>query len=314
MKQILPILVLAVLLSGCSLINTPTAIPEDSEMATRVAQILTSMPTATSQTGGQIPSPVLPTIISSPTTGLVETATSVTTATSAPSATPLVMPTIAPSATATIAPTGQPASTYIPPASDPTTRLGGPDWSDTMDNSNYWPTGADQFTDIAFSGGAMQLTGLSTTDGWRMTFPEETNFYLEAIFQVSDCSGDDRYGVIARVPQLNSPDRGYLFGFTCDGKYSLRRWNASVGANGEMVNLVEWKTSTAVNAGSSQTNRLGLMAIGDRLVLYANGQQLTEVRDSTFATGYFGMFVGARETDKFTIRVDQVRVWENPEQ
>lgn len=314
MKQILPILVLAVLLSGCGLINTPTAIPEDSEMATRVAQILTSMPTATNQAGGQIPSPLLPTILASPTTGQVETATSVPATTSAPSATPLVLPTIAPSGTATIAPTGQPTSTYIPPASDPTTRLGGPDWSDTMDNSNYWPTGADKFTDIAFSGGAMQLTGLSTTDGWRMTFPEETNFYLEAIFQVNDCSGDDRYGVIARVPQLNSPDRGYIFGFTCDGKYSLRRWNASVGANGEMVNLVEWKTSTAINAGPSQTNRLGLMAIGDRLVLYANGQQLTEVRDSTFATGYFGMFVGARETDKFTIRVDQVRVWENPEQ
>lgn len=314
MKQILPILVLAVLLSGCGLINTPTAIPEDSEMATRVAQILTSMPTATNQAGGQIPSPLLPTILASPTTGQVETATSVPATTSAPSATPLVLPTIAPSDTATIAPTGQPTSTYIPPASDPTTRLGGPDWSDTMDNSNYWPTGADKFTDIAFSGGAMQLTGLSTTDGWRMTFPEETNFYLEAIFQVNDCSGDDRYGVIARVPQLNSPDRGYMFGFTCDGKYSLRRWNASVGANGEMVNLVEWKTSTAINAGPSQTNRLGLMAIGDRLVLYANGQQLTEVRDSTFATGYFGMFVGARETDKFTVRVDQVRVWENPEQ
>lgn len=314
MKQILPILVLAVLLSGCGLINTPTVIPEDSEMATRVAQILTSMPTATNQAGGQIPSPLLPTILASPTTGQVETATSVPATTSAPSATPLVLPTIAPSGTATIAPTGQPTSTYIPPASDPTTRLGGPDWSDAMDNSNYWPTGADKFTDIAFSGGAMQLTGLSTTDGWRMTFPEETNFYLEAIFQVNDCSGDDRYGVIARVPQLNSPDRGYIFGFTCDGKYSLRRWNASVGANGEMVNLVEWKTSTAINAGPSQTNRLGLMAIGDRLVLYANGQQLTEVRDSTFATGYFGMFVGARETDKFTIRVDQVRVWENPEQ
>ncbi len=308
MKQILPILVIAVLLSGCGLINTPTAVPKDSEMATRVAQILTSMPTATSQAGGKIPTPLLPTIIPSPTPGGIETATS------APTATVLVVPTDTPSATATTAPTGQPTSTYVPPASDPTTKLGSADWSDIMDNSDYWPTGADQFTDIAFSGGAMQLTGLSTTDGWRMTFPEETNFYLEAIFQVKDCSGNDRYGVIARVPQLNSPDRGYIFGFTCDGRYSLRRWNASIGAKGEMVNLVEWKASTAVNAGPSQTNRMGLMAIGDRLVLYANGQQLTEVRDSTFASGYFGVFVGARETNNFTVRVDQVRVWENPGQ
>jgi len=111
---------------------------------------------------------------------------------------------------------------------------------------------------------------------------------------------------------LNSPNRGYIFGFTCDGQYSLRRWNASVGTNGEMLRLVDWKTSPAINTGQSQTNRMGLMAIGDRLILYANGQLLTEVRDSSFATGYFGVFIGARETDNFTVRIDQIRLWEDP--
>jgi len=307
-KAFILILVTAVLLSGCGLINTPTVVAPDSEMATRVAQILTSQPTATSDTGGKIPTPMLPTVMPTATTGpaITEPPTSEPTQVVPPSETPT--PTL--TATAT-----QPAtSTYVPPASDPTTKLGSPSWSDQMDNSNAWPTGADQFTDVNFVDGAMRLTGLSTTDGWRMTYPEETNFYLEAVFQVNDCKSNDRYGVIARVPVVTSPDRGYLFGFTCDGRYSLRRWNASIGAKGEMVNLVDWKSSSAINAGSSQTNRLGLMAIGDLLVLYANGQQLTEVRDATFATGYFGMFVGARETTNFTVNVNQVRVWENPGQ
>lgn len=306
MIKIIPLFVLAVLLSGCGLISTPTAISGDAEMATRVAQILTSMPTATNPAEGGIPTPSLPTIQPSPTTSLPATATS----TLAPAETQA--PTQTASATPTASPTGQPTSVYTPPASDPTTKLGNADWSDTMENSNYWPTGADQFTDINFVDGAMRLTGLSTTDGWRMTYPQETNFYLEAVFQVNDCSGNDRYGLISRVPVLTSPDRGYIFGFTCDGEYSLRRWNASVGTKGEMVNLVDWKTSAAINAGQSQTNRMGLMAIGDRLILYANGQMLTEVRDSAFATGYFGVFVGARETTNFTIRVDQIRLWENP--
>lgn len=307
MKNILSIFIAAVLLSGCGLIDgaAPT-LSEEDKMATRVVQILTSMPTATISEGG-IPSPFSPTLVPSATAAVLPTSTTAPTAT-------IPLPTAAPQASATSAPTQQPSIVYTPPASDPTTKLGSADWSDAMDNGNNWPTGADQYTDITFAEGMMRLTGLTTTDGWRMTYPELENFYLEVTFQVNDCSGTDRYGVIARVPVVNSPDRGYLFGFTCDGKYSLRRWNASIGAKGEMVNLIEWKSSTAINIGSSQTNRLGLMAIGDRLILYANGQNIGEVKDSAFTKGYFGIFVGARETEDFTIRVDQVRVWENPEQ
>ena len=311
MKKIAAVLLTAVLLTGCGQVQQPTVISEDDQMATRVAQILTTMPTATREPEISFPTQPLPTVIPTATSGA--TATPAASATSVPTVEVVIPsstlePTVSPTATL------QPTIAYTPPVSDPTTKLGSPDWSDTMDNDNYWPTGADEFTDIAFVDGSMRLTGLTTTDGWRMTYPELKNFYIEAVFQVMDCSGADRYGLIARVPVLNTPDRGYLYGFTCDGKVSLRRWNASVGTKGEMVNLKEWSTSSAINAGPSQTNRMGLMAVGDRLILYANGQKIGEVQDGTFDSGYFGVFVGARETEDFTIRVDQIRVWENPEQ
>lgn len=313
MKHILTILTAAGLLAGCGLIDraAPT-LSEEDKMATQVAQILTSMPTS-SNAEGKIPTPVQLTQLPTATVEVTLPPTSLPSATTAPSPTN-ALPTDTPQATASSSPTPQPTIAYTPPATDPTTKLGGADWSDSMDDGDNWPTGADKFTDITFADGMMRLTGLTTTDGWRMTYPELDNFYLEVTFQVNDCKGSDRYGVITRVPVLNSPDRGYLFGFTCDGKFSLRRWNASIGAKGEMINLIAWKTSAAINTGSSQTNRLGLMAVGDRLILYANGQNIGEVKDSTFAKGYFGIFVGARETEDFTIRVDQVRVWKNPEQ
>lgn len=315
MKQILSIIMLAILLSGCGLIGEQTPdLSEDAKMATRVAQILTTLPTATAQADAGSATQSLPTVFPTATIGLPATSTVAPTATSVSTATSAATVTATQEPTATSAASLQPTVAYTPPASDPTTKLGGADWSDTMDSGNYWPTGADQFTDVTFVNGAMHFKGLTTTDGWRLTYPELMNFYIETVFQVNDCSGADRYGLIARVPVLNSPDRGYLFGFTCDGKYSLRRWNASIGDKGEMVNLIEWKTSAAINTGSSQTNRMGLMAVGDRLILYANGQNIGEVKDSTFSKGYFGVFVGARETDEFTVRVDQVRVWENPEQ
>lgn len=315
MKHILPILMISILLSGCGLIDqaSPT-LSEEAKMATRVGEILTSMPTATGQSGEGVSTPSLPTVFPTATIGLPATSTSAPTATEAATATPTLEPTTSPEPSATSAPSLQPTVAYTPPASDPTTKLGAADWTDSMDKGNYWPTGADQFTDVTFANGSMSLTGLTSTDGWRMTYPELGNFYIETVFQVNDCSGADRYGIIGRVPVLNTPDRGYMFGFTCDGKYSLRRWNASIGTKGEMVNLIEWKTSAAINTGSTQTNRMGLMAVGDRLILYANGQNIGEVKDSTFSKGYFGIFVGARETEDFTIRVDQIRLWENPEQ
>jgi len=58
---------------------------------------------------------------------------------------------------------------------------------------------------------------------------------------------------------------------------------------------------------------MGLLADGDRLTLYANGVRLAEIEDDTFdEEGNFGIFVGARQSDDFTIRVDEIAYWENP--
>ncbi len=312
MKKIIPLIFTMILLAGCGGLLQPMPTPDESTMATQVAAILTTMPTATSPVLVE-PTQPLPTIQptetqAQPTEEIKQPEPSPTTA--APEATPLPTETAQPSPT----PTQQPTATlaFTPSPNDPVVRLGNPSWVDNMDRDNNWPTGGDKFTDIGFSDGVMYLKGLSTTDGWRLTWPELTNFYLEMTFQTDDCSANDRYGMIVRVPESRNPDRGYLLGLTCDGKVSLRRWNASVGANGEMVNLIPWTAKAVIKAGSNQTNRLGLMAIGDRLIVYANGELVGEVKDNTFPKGYFGVFVGARDTANFTIKVDQVRYWENP--
>ncbi len=307
MKNLIPLLLAAVMLAGCGMIGQAVPTPDDAMIATQVAQILTTMPTATGQAEVS-PSPELPTV--QPTEVIVAPPTEEPTLTTAPTeeAAPTATATQAPTATSTLAPT----VAITLPAGDPAGSLGSPSFTDNMSQENRWPTGPDRFTSLSFTNNIMRLTGLTTTDGWRITIPELTNFYVEATFRTEDCDGNDRYGMIARVPVSSTPDRGYLVGFTCDGKYSLRRWNASIGANGEMVNLIPWTNSAAINAGSNQTNRMGFMAVGDRLIVYANGQLLQEVRDATFSKGYFGVFVGARDTDNFTVQVQQVRYWENP--
>ncbi len=304
MKRILPFVFIMILLAGCNLPSKALPVPTTSEveMATKVAQILTSMPSATSPVTIISPTSVLPTVKS----------TEVLAPITAPTLAPTVQPTTAPTATATPASTNAPGNTPTLSPSDPAARLGSAAWTDNMDNGDNWPVGPDKFTSLEFKDGSMRLTGITTTDGWRLTWPNLTDFYIEMTVLAPSCTGTDRYGLMVRVPDGTTPDRGYLFGFSCDGKYSLRRWNASIGTKGEMVNLINWTSNTAIKAGPNQTNKMGLMAVGSRLILYANGQMLGEVKDSTFAKGFFGVFVGARETQDMTIRVDQIRYWDNP--
>lgn len=312
MKKLIAAIFALFLAAGCGGLLQPMPTPDEDTIATQVAAILTTMPTATGEAEVQ-PTQPLPTIPPTETPPLPTETSQPTEAIPSPTQ-PVEQPTAIPTETPMPSPTPQPTATIVftPSPNDPVARLGPASWTDNMDKDNNWPTGSDKFTEISFSDGVMFLTGLTTTDGWRLTWPQLTNFYLEMTFQTGNCSGNDRYGMIVRVPESRNPDRGYLAGLTCDGKVSLRRWDATVGAKGEMVNLIPWTAKSVVKTGSNQTNRLGLMAIGDRLIVYVNGELVGEARDNTFGKGYFGVFVGARDTEKFTIKVDQVRYWENP--
>lgn len=219
-------------------------------------------------------------------------------------ATPTPPPTVVPAAAATLT------------ATDPRLRLGNPSFTDTMDTGGNWPTGVDRagFTSVMFANGQMQLTGLKTTSGWRLSSygTDLRDFYIEMKVTPTNCTGNDRYGIFFRVPDKFHPDQGYWYGFTCDGRFALQKWDAETGPEGTVTNLIYWKANKAIKAGPAVTHRMGVMAIGKNIWLYADGQLVGQSSDSTWLQGAFGVFVGARETQNFTILVDQIDVWTNP--
>ncbi|MFW5714087.1 MAG: family 16 glycoside hydrolase, partial [Brevefilum sp.] len=182
-----------------------------------------------------------------------------------------------------------------------------PDWTDDMSNDDNWPTGFNQYTTIAFENSYLKLTAETDLDGWRLSWPFLTDFYLEASMQTPDCEDGDHYGLIFRVPAKANANKGYLFGITCDGRYSLRRWDGQ-----NMYFPVNWTASDAIVEGEDSVNKLGILARDDELTLYINGQEVNEVEDDAFLEGSFGVFVGGQVTDEFTVWVDQIRYWENP--
>jgi hypothetical protein len=113
-----------------------------------------------------------------------------------------------------------------------------------------------------------------------------------------------RYGVIFRT----DADEGYLFGFTCDGQYSLRMWDGE-----QFTALIDWTYSPYILAGAGQINRMGLAVEGSEFSLYANGYYLDQVQDSTYDEGRFGLFVGSKDGESFVVAVDEIAYWILPQ-
>ena len=282
-------LIAALALTGC-LPQPTTPVNVDDLVATSVSATLALQATASS------PPPTQP---------LVTVDTPV--ATSPPSATEPA--TLIPS-TATTTPTATAPATNTPTpiAGDPRAALGQPAWRDTFSSATGWNIGEDSFTKAEVDDGQFVLSGLTTADGWRLTWPEIESAYLEASIRTGTCQGSDQYGLIFRVPDIHDPNEGYLFAFTCDGRYSLRTWDGE-----NMDSLIGATASSAIQAGSDKTNRIGVWAEDDEFSLYANGTFLVKIQDGTFPDeGGFGFFIGARQTVDFTIEADEIAYWDLP--
>lgn len=203
-----------------------------------------------------------------------------------------------------------PASPTQPPplptlSSDPRSTLGSPALLDNFRSSDNWSLYEDEHVSFRIRENELRMVAFNANgrDGWMLSWPDPADFYLELTAQPEDCQGLDRYGLIFR----SDANDGYLLGLSCDGRYSLRSWD------GEEFNaLIDWTALPAISSGSGQALRLGVMAAGDQITLYINGQMIDEVQDDLFSDGGVGVFIGADETEDFRVAVIEFALWELP--
>ncbi len=207
--------------------------------------------------------------------------------------------------TATETATPVPTATETPTLSpdDPRVRLGTPTWKETFekDNQNFFQYEDDQKR-FAYDNGTLVMTAKNANGwmSWSMSYPKPKNFYLEATFQTETCSGADQYGMVFRAPDYND---GYFLGISCDGKYSLRIYS-------QKGMLIPWTANPAIHAGPNQVNRIGILAQNDRYALYANGVMLQQTLEQTYLeAGLFGTYIASLNTPNFTVRMDEIDLW-----
>jgi hypothetical protein len=212
--------------------------------------------------------------------------------------------------TAFIVPTNTISPTPTLNSEDPVKSLGQPNWKDDLTNaSNWFLNGSFTSDNTKFypSDGGIIATSASLNDGlrWYLYFEKKPkNLYIEAKFDISTCSGNDQYGIAFRAPNLQD-GFAYFYAATCGGSYNLRKWDST-----GLSTLLENNAGNSINNGSNKTNVLGVWAKDNRIRLYANGQFLQEVSNSSLSNdGFFGLFINAKETPGFTVKLDEISYW-----
>lgn len=286
-------ILLTALASACNLpLSTPLTGGTQAAVYTQAAETIIAQLTDAAS-GSPLPEDTITVSpgVASPTVQPSPTLTATGTASPSPTQTPGSSPT--------------PAETATPAPSEPKASLSEPVWRDDFKDSVNWSLYDDDYVSFEIEDGKLLMWSFSEVswDSWMITGRKPIDYYLEAVATPLDCEGLDRYGVIFR----SDASEGYLYGFSCDGQYSLRIWDGE-----EFTKLVDWTSSPYILAGSGQTNRLGIWVEGDKFRLYANGYLLAEVQDEKYARGGFGVFIGTGGNEGYHAEMDDIAYWNLP--
>ncbi|MBN1231498.1 MAG: hypothetical protein JXA19_06525 [Anaerolineales bacterium] len=191
--------------------------------------------------------------------------------------------------------------------------LGEPSWSDSFDDASNWVEYNDVFIRDHVENGSLVVESRKNYDTWLVTYPNLDDFQLEAIFTNGEtCTGLDRYGLIIRTEIENEQTQsGYLFSFSCDGQFSIRKWDTE---ESTLKYILDWTYTSVINTGPGADNHMGIKADDYTLSLFANGILLGQVEDDDFYDGKFGVAVAGPNTSGFTVFVDKIAYWaiDNP--
>lgn len=111
---------------------------------------------------------------------------------------------------------------------------------------------------------------------------------------------DNVYGIWIRNQDIGS---FYAFLISSDGYFEYSKKE-----NGTWVTPSNWTKSSAIKTGE-ETNRLKVVAKGDKFDFYDNDVLLGSYVDSEFKSGWLGLWVGTQSEGNVTIGFDNFKVW-----
>ena len=235
---------------------------------------------------------------------IADTPTPVTpTATERPTSTPVPTNTIVwfpPTATP------RPLNTPTPfPTVNQLPNLGEVLLSDDFSSAETWQTYRSAVGNAVISNNELTLAiqnGANTIATYS-SLPQFGDYYLTMNVSLSLCSDPrDWYGVAFRV---NDSDNTYRWLFNCLGETRVDRVY-----QGRAYLMSDWDINGSIKPSAPQKFRIGIAAEGPSLRFYANDTLLTEVEDTMYTTGGYGLFASSQGVTPLTVSFSDFKLTE----
>ena len=147
----------------------------------------------------------------------------------------------------------------------------------------------------------MRVIPESTTE-WTLLEQEPADFFLE--FDVAFGEGADNAGA-GLIFRMADDANYYRFAISSLDSFSLLKR-----LDGEWIYLTEWTAADNVQTADEAVNRLGVLADGNTIALFANDALLTVVEDDGLARGELALGVLAYDAGNVEAQFDNVAIWD----
>jgi hypothetical protein len=160
-------------------------------------------------------------------------------------------------------------------------------FEEDFEQGTGWHTDQNDSFGFEFVDGGYRIyVNIINAPVWSIREMDEVDVRLEV--DASRTAGPDSgyYGLVCRH---RDEDNYYALVISPDGTFGIAK-----NEDGEFNFLEEGITPANVIHGGNEVNRVRADCIGDRLTLYANGQNLAEIQDDDFDSGDVGLIAGTR--------------------
>jgi uncharacterized protein len=170
-------------------------------------------------------------------------------------------------------------------------------------NSGVWNTTSDREIARSIKNRALHIKiALADTVGWSNPGLDVTDFLFEVDAAHVAGTSKHEYGIIFRyVDSANF----YYFIVDSDGHYHLYKL-----VDNQWETIIEATPSEMINTGRRSANKLGVLAAGANIYLFANGELLDTAEDDTFAEGDIALAVSSFDAKSIEIAFDNVEIWD----
>lgn len=163
---------------------------------------------------------------------------------------------------------------------------------DFSGSDSNWGTGTDADSSVEYLNDGLNM--FVAKDYWFVwSTPNDEQYENIHVEVTAKNDSSDTTGAFGIICNMQITDTSYYFAITGAGEYGIGRYTLTDDVL--LTNDGQWGTSDAIQSGLS-SYRIGADCAGDgTLTLYVDGQQVDSVNDTTYSSGYVGLFTWSGE-------------------